>query len=253
MVTYNHEKFINSAIESVISQRVGFRYELVIGEDCSTDRTREIVKSYEARNQHLIRTQLHSQNQGAQECFLQALWACRGRYVAILEGDDYWTSPHKLQTQVDILERHPEFSICCHRAKVIYENGNQEPWEYPMLDRTVLTLEDLLRENFIPTCSTMFRLGLLIDIPEWYRKVIVADWALHLLLAQYGDIALIPETMSVYRVHGGGSWSKLDASTMARHRLGLFRQLEGYLPAQYTGLIRELCARYGKESEGRLV
>jgi glycosyltransferase involved in cell wall biosynthesis len=247
MITYNHEKFISAAIESVLSQVTDFPFELVIGEDCSTDATREIITAYSADNPGRIRTVFPAENQGAARCLLRTLRACRGRYVALLDGDDYWTSSEKLRKQTDILESHPEFSICCHRTSVVYEDGGREPWEYPVWERQVLTIEDLLRENFIPTCSAMFRQGLLLDIPFWYPELGFGDWALHLMVAQFGDIALIPETMSVYRVHGAGSWSRLGQHGIAKSKVQMFQMLYGYLPSRYRPLIREMEEQSARE------
>jgi glycosyltransferase involved in cell wall biosynthesis len=230
-----------------LSQDADFPFELVIGEDCSTDATREIVTAYRERNPDRIRTVFTTHNQGAQRCLLQTLRACRGRYVALLDGDDYWTSTEKLRRQAGILESRPDLGICFHRTKVVYEDGSRESWEYPDWDRQVLTIEDLLRENFIPACSAMFRHGLLSEIPSWYPELGFGDWALHLMVAQFGDIAFVPETMSVYRVHGAGSWSRLGPEGIAKSKLQMFEIMEGYLPSRYGPLIREMAEQSARE------
>ncbi|MEM6399437.1 MAG: glycosyltransferase family 2 protein, partial [Cyanobacteria bacterium P01_D01_bin.116] len=109
LVTFNHEKFIAQAIESVLLQEVDFSYEIIIGEDFSSDKTREIVIEYQKQYPDIIRLILPEENLGyyGQKIFVQTLQACRGKYIALLDGDDYWTTPNKLQQQVDFLDNHP--------------------------------------------------------------------------------------------------------------------------------------------------
>src|SRR5687768_16687744 len=107
MITYNHEAFVAQAIESVLMQKTDFDFELVIGEDCSTDKTREIVNGYKSKYGERIRVLLPAKNLGINRNLKQTLLACQGRYIALLEGDDYWTSSLKLQKQVNFLDTHP--------------------------------------------------------------------------------------------------------------------------------------------------
>jgi glycosyltransferase involved in cell wall biosynthesis len=128
MITYNQDQFVGQAIESVLSQQVDFEYELVIGEDCSTDRTREIVASFGAKFPDRIRLLLPKSNLGMQENFKATLAACSGQYVAILEGDDYWTSPLKLKRQVEFLDAHSDCAMCFHSVVRSSPTGaNQNP------------------------------------------------------------------------------------------------------------------------------
>src|SRR5579864_5088925 len=113
MITYNHERFIAQALESVLAQRVNFDYEIVIGEDCSTDRTREILLEFCRRYPKRIVPLLKDKNVGAMRNVEATLAACRGQYLALLEGDDYWTCEDKLQRQIDFLDEHPDYAICC--------------------------------------------------------------------------------------------------------------------------------------------
>src|SRR5882672_6480832 len=134
VITYNQEEFIAQAIDSILRQEVSFDYEIVIGEDASTDRTREIVLELERRHPDRIRVMLRdagtserdrARGLGGKTNFVQGIQDCRGKYVALLDGDDYWTDSHKLQKQVDFLERHPECSLCFHNAEMFYEDGSQ--------------------------------------------------------------------------------------------------------------------------------
>ena len=205
--TYNHGKFIAQAIESVLMQEVDFDYEIIIGEDCSSDNTRGIVIDYQKKYPDKIRLILNKNNMGMHYNFLQTLNACRGQYVAILDGDDYWTSPHKLQKQVNIMEAHPGCSICFHNIEVVYEDGKSAG---PYFENTppCYTIEDLLINNFIPSCSTVFRNRLFDMYPSSFDEIPFGDWPLHVLNAKYGKICYIDEVMGVWRHHAGGFWTK---------------------------------------------
>jgi glycosyltransferase involved in cell wall biosynthesis len=187
LLTYNHGPFIAQALNSILLQQVNFEYEIVIGEDCSQDNTREIVLSYQKNNPDKIRIFLSKKplNDGksGRLNFVRNLKACRGEYVALLDGDDYWTAPHKLQKQVDFLDDNPRYAICFHDAIRLYENGSQRPWLYPGGKKEVYSLADLAVGNFIPTCSTMFRNRLFSEFPGWYYEVSMGDWPLHIINA----------------------------------------------------------------------
>src|SRR5467141_3301249 len=134
ITTYNQEDFIAQAINSVLSQEVNFAYEIVIGEDASTDRTREMVLEFQAENPDKIRVLLRdpvaaerdrSAGVGGKRGFVNGLRACQGEYVALLECDAYWTDIQKLQKQVDFLENHPEYALCFHNATMVWEDGTK--------------------------------------------------------------------------------------------------------------------------------
>jgi glycosyltransferase involved in cell wall biosynthesis len=127
MLTYNHEAYVAQALESVLMQQTDFAYEIVLGEDCSTDHTREIVIDFQRQFPEKLRLLLPAQNLGMHQNFMQTLNACTGKYIALLEGDDCWTSPYKLQRQADYLDRNNDFAICFHNARMCFEDGRGEP------------------------------------------------------------------------------------------------------------------------------
>ncbi|MBI4315421.1 MAG: glycosyltransferase, partial [Chloroflexi bacterium] len=120
-VTYNHEGFIARCLEGILMQRTSFPFEVVVGEDCSTDRTREIVLAYAAEFPDKIRVITSERNVGGARNAVRVQQACRGKYQAFCEGDDYWVDPLKLQKQVNFMETHPEIPLCFHNAFVINE------------------------------------------------------------------------------------------------------------------------------------
>src|ERR1700693_1289131 len=167
MITYNHQRFIGEAIGSGLAQKVNFGSEIVIGEDCSTDGTRGVILDFQRRHPERIVPILRERNVGAMRNFAETIAACRGQYVAFLEGDDYWTSVDKLQRQVDFLDAHPDSVLCCHRVKFLYETGSAEVNVHPLLAAGPYTIEDLLRMNFVMTCSAVLRRDLIGPLPRW--------------------------------------------------------------------------------------
>jgi len=200
MITYNHEKFIAQAIESVLMQKTTFNYKLIIGEDCSNDRTSEIVKEYTHNYPDKITSFINKKNLGIKKNAYQVYKACTAKYLALIEGDDYWTDPLKLQKQVDLLEAKPEYSLCFHNALLLWDDKSQPPKYFCAKDQKETALiDDIIESWFIPSASMVFRKDLIFPLPEWYSEVYNGDWALHLLLADKGKIGYINEVMGVYR------------------------------------------------------
>lgn len=235
MITYNHEKFIAKALDSILMQQVNFEYEIVIGEDCSTDSTRDIVINYQNHYPEKIRLLLPETNLGMLKNFVQTLSACQGEYIALLEGDDYWTSPNKLQKQVNFMDNHPNYATCFHNVTVVYENGKLDAGNCCRLyQKEIFTLEDLMLENFIETCSTMFRRGLFSEFPDWFFTLKQGDWPLHIFNAEYGNIGYINEVMGVYRIHQGGVWSKQSDIWQTQESIRCLQCIKGYLNCKYN-------------------
>jgi hypothetical protein len=177
---------------------------------------------------------LNATNLGPKANFMQTFEACRGQYMAILEGDDYWTSPHKLQMQVDALDSHPTWAMCFHTAQMIYDDWQQAPTLWPgEWNQEETTIVELFDSDFIPTSGVLFRNGLFGSFPDWFAKLFIGDWPLHILNAQYGDIGFIPGVMSVYRVHRHGVWSRLDLTTQTKMALDVLAALQGHFQGKY--------------------
>lgn len=246
MVTYNHESYIAQALDSVLMQEVDFEYEIVVGEDCSTDSTRKIILDYYSKYPHKFKLLLHDNNQGACKNFLQSFKACNGDYIAYLEGDDYWTSKDKLQKQVDFLDSHPEYTICFHNCEEFYDDGDKPSWNYCTVgQKATSTLEDLLINcNFIPSCSVVFRNRLFDKFPDWYSELAIGDWTLHILNAQVGNIAYINEVMSRHRHHAGGVWSLRNQAKNILDVIYAYEVINNYLLYKYKSTIRDKISDY---------
>lgn len=207
VLAYNHEKFIVQTIEGILLQKTDFDIEIVIGEDCSTDKTRNIILDYAREHPNKFKLILHKKNIGAANNQMFVLNACNGKYIAMCEGDDYWTDPLKLQKQVDFLEANSDFAICFHRAEIIHEDKSQEPYLSNLNQKEITTFEDLAFGNYIITASCVFRNDLFNESLNWLQNSPVGDYSLHLLNARYGKIKFFYEPMTVYRIHTGGMWN----------------------------------------------
>jgi len=243
MITYNHERFISQAIESVLTQKADFDFEIVIGEDCSTDTTREVVADFQRRYPQRIVALLRPHNVGAMRNLQATLAACKGEYIAFLEGDDYWTREDKLQRQVEFLDRHPECAISCHRARYLYEVGVGSTVVAPTLPAGTYNLDDLLAGNFMMMCSAVCRWGLLGRLPDWFHGLELADWPMFALLARKGTIELMDDVMAVYRVHPGGVWSGRSETRRLQEAIQMLKILERELPQTHAQAIRKTVAQ----------
>lgn len=239
MITYNHERFIAQAIESVLAQQVGFDYEIVIGEDFSTDGTRAVILELQRRYPGRIVALLRERNIGAMRNFAETIAACQGQYVAFLEGDDYWTSVNKLREQVDFLDAHADCALCCHRVKFLDETGCADFDVFPPRAAGQYTIEDLLKGNFVMTCSTVLRRDLIGPLPAWFFELKLGDWPLFAMVTRHGKIELMDEIMAAYRVHPGGTWSSLPRMTQLGEVARMMRLLDEHLGFQYTNAIRQ--------------
>lgn len=214
MVTYNHEPYIAQAIEGMLRQETDFPIELVIGEDCSTDRTHDIVFDYQKKHPDIIRVITSDKNVGARKNSKRVYKACRGKYLAFCEGDDYWTDPYKLQKQVDYFAANPEVVLVAHRAYSIDVNNNIKN-TFPPAQPTCLRPRDIIVKGggFFATNSMMLKRSLLLDPPDWYYEFPVGDVAMINLAVQRGKIGFINDVMSAYRRGVPGSWTYRQNST----------------------------------------
>lgn len=239
MIIYNHEQYVAQALEGVLLQQTDFPVEVVVGEDCSIDATRAIVRDFQRRYPDRIRLIAHEGNVGAQRNLEATIAACTGTYVAFLEGDDYWTSPHKLQRQVDFLDRHPEYSLCFHNVAMLYTDGYTGRRAFcPEDQQETSTITDLLSGNFVPTCSKMFRRVLFRGLPEWTHRLLGADWSCNVLLAEHGGIGYINEIMATYRVHPGGVWTGASRRLQLQDVIGFYESVNAHLGFRYDRIIR---------------
>ncbi len=215
MITYNHQDYIEQAVESVLMQTTTFPVRLYIGEDCSTDGTRARCVALKSKYPDRIELVLQERNVGSARNardILERIATSSAKYVAMIEGDDYWTDSSKLETQVGFLEQHPDFALCFHDSRSINtRNGqNTESLMLGKLAKDVFEAEDILERWFIPSASMVFR-NYPIELPEWFTEVQSGDIVLQNLLCLRGKFKYIDRVMSVYRIHDGGVSNTYDA------------------------------------------
>ncbi|MDO5571742.1 MAG: glycosyltransferase [Bacteroidales bacterium] len=210
MLTYNHENYIDQAIRGVVLQKVNFPIELVIANDSSNDNTLNKAKIWQKDYPSIIKIIDNKTNLGLQQNFINSFNSCKGEYIAICEGDDFWIDSHKLQRQVDFLDSHKNYSICAHRVITYYEADNSKAISNGIIkkDHDIL---DLAKSNFIVNVSVVFRNNLVNNLPQWFEKVPTYDYAIHLLNAQYGNIFFMNRPMAVYRNREDAIWSTASA------------------------------------------
>ena len=241
---YNHAEHVSRAIESVLRQKTKFGVRLVIADDCSTDGTRAIVSAYEERYSDQIETFLDDKHRGlldSKRAYIRVLNHCNAKYIATLEGDDYWCDINKLQKQVDFLESHPEFALCHHRVRIMHHGvcGNDR---FTAQNPPVSSVEDLIRRNVrVHTCSLVMRNMINGCLPKWYHKITAGDYVLSILAADGGKVGFMNETMGVYRRHPKGVSSQLVEMAVSRQRR--LRMILRHLKTYYY-LNKQLDRRY---------
>lgn len=203
--THNQAGYARQAFDSFLDQQTDFPVEIIVADDASTDATPAIIREYAERYPHVFRPIFRTENLGLNGNLTGALSAARGEYVALCEADDYWIDPLKLSKQVAFLDRHPKTTVCFHPVRVIWEDGHAKDSKFPPVRvRGNLSLDALILMNFIQTNSAVYRrLERYDDIPA---DVMPLDWYLHVRHAVHGDIAMLPDTMAVYRRHAQGMW-----------------------------------------------
>lgn len=206
-LAYNQNAFIRQCLDGFVMQKTSFPFEVLVHDDASTDGTADIIREYAQKYPDIIKPIFQSENQWSKGISIYNTHICPkicGKYVAVCDGDDFWTDPHKLQKQVRFLDRHPEYSICFHPVSVLYDDGRVELSHTKR--PTDLSLNNLLTGNFIPNLSVMYRWhpkGHQVE-QEIPKNIYPSDWFMHLLHAKYGKIGFLPDVMGCYRRNSGG-------------------------------------------------
>lgn len=211
--TYNHEKYIADAIEGIIMQKTNFKFEILLHDDASTDKTADIIKHYEQKYPKVIKPIYQTVNQYSKGVKISPTFnypRAKGKYIALCEGDDYWTDPQKLQIQFDCLESNPDIVCCYHNAYVFDDNGIITDSKLPFgQQKSHTSFEMMSGTSFILTLTAFFRfIDVLKDYPSEAKHVTNGDVFLFSILGQYGSGMYLPIIKpAAYRVHEGGIWS----------------------------------------------
>lgn len=211
-ITYNHEKYIAEAIESFLMQKTSFKFEILIHDDASTDDTAKIIKKYEEKYPDIIKPIYQTENQYSQGKKVSSnnYDRAKGKYIALCEGDDYWTDPYKLQKQVDYMEKNKDCGGCFHAGKILNDSTKKEIGEVkPFSENKILTPEEVILGGggFVVTNSILCKAELLKNPPSFLKNAPIGDYPTQILISMNKYAFYMKEVMSVYRVGISTSWS----------------------------------------------
>lgn len=222
MITYNHQDYIKEAIEGVLMQETDFEFDLIIADDCSPDDTKEIVSDLIINHSKGFRIKYfrHEKNLGMHANGLFGLNECKGKYIALCEGDDYWTDPLKLQKQVDFLEINRKYSLCFHNAIVMDQNNGDQHLFNKSVKKKYTIRDVIIRRWFCPTASVVVRNEIFKNsiLTSRNKKIINGDMQILFNAALYGPLHGIDEVMSVYRSNVPGSVSDSNKSIDLKYK-----------------------------------
>ena len=213
-ITYNHEPYIRQCLDGFVMQKTNFRFEAIVHDDASTDGTAAIIREYAEKYPDIIKPIFETENQYSKhDGSLRRIMnkACTGKYIAMCEGDDYWTDPNKLQIQVDFMESHPNYSMCCHNVDIMDESdGTIKRRNSPYKKDTTCRVQDIIEGGggFFPTNSIVYRRELMEIAPEELFFQYVGDYPLQLYLSFAGEVYYFAENMGAYRANVSDSWSQ---------------------------------------------
>jgi len=255
-ITYNHAPYIRRCIESILMQKTTFPFELVIGEDCSTDGTREIVLDYAKNYPDVIRIITSETNVGENANERRTGLACQGEFIAICEGDDYWIDPLKLQKQYDAIKKYDATLVTHGDISLIYKGSKiiRSDVTFAQDESGYLDIEDIILKNKnFATSSFFFPSNIYKSLPDWFHKAPIHDVPLKLILASLGKVYFINEIMSVWQRGVPGSWTErkdtqdvIWQNNFQKTYLEMYVGFDQFTESRYTKVIkRRIHSRLG--------
>ena len=252
LMVYNHEAYIREAIEGILKQKTTFPIEVVVGDDFSTDNSLAIISEYE-NTPHIHFKILerkvgedywqNRQKIGRLHNFYNILENCSGKYIALLDGDDHWTDPYKLQKQVDFLEKNSDFSICFHNLEILNQIDKKTSSITNSNEKEVSDILDLAKKgNFMFTASVLFKKPKN-GFPNWLEELPIGDYPLHLYNAQFGKIKFLDEVMGVYRIHADGIWGCMPKEQLSERWILMLTKIEDKFSPEIEYLLKDMRKR----------
>lgn len=235
-LAYNHEVYIRECLEGLIAQKTDFIFEVVIHDDASIDRTASIIREYEVKYPHIIKPIYQSDNQYSKGVSIGKKYVyprARGKYIALCEGDDYWTDPYKLQKQVDFLEANPDYVFSNSDVDVYYDSTGKtttnENVRIKAKNKTgVVTGMDIITNDYyVRTLTTLFRKDILLEYinseaaDKYYNKLLMGDRPLWIFLAHKGKFHYLSESTATYRIHDDSATHQTNLKKSLRFKLSL--------------------------------
>jgi len=228
MITYNHERFISKSIEGVVSQITDYPFELIIGEDCSTDNTREIALEYQKKYPHIIRVIYSKSNVGTHVNFRRVYKSCRGKYIALCEGDDYWIDKYKLSKQINFLSNNDDY-VATYHDFIVSHDGNIDESNSNRSNIYDTEPDELVLGGGGFQHSTLCFKNILGDLPDEFYKVTGGDLFLRSLLGNHGKGKFLDDIKpGIYNIHAGGAWSGLNKTEQLTKHVETCCLIAGY-------------------------
>lgn len=234
IVTFQQVDYIRQAVASALEQRTNFDFEVIVGDDASTDGTRDVLLALREENPETVELLLAERNYGdfGLSNFMATIDASRGEYIALMDGDDYWTSSDKIQRQVDFMDAHPDCAVSAHRVEHLADDGARTLSVRQGSGDGLWEIDPLLNVNFTPKSATMIRRSALIHLPEWYRtnKIVSAAWLFNVLVSKGAKVGFIDDVMAVHRVHGQSVTAHFGTKRMLLDKLDALDLLAQQFP-----------------------
>lgn len=214
---FNHSHYLRDCLDGFIKQQTSFPFELLIHDDASTDNSQKIINEYVSKYPDIIKFISQKNNQYSQDVRIWGTYQfprARGKYIALCEGDDYWTDPYKLQKQVDFMEANPDYSMCFHSATEMFERHSDKNRLFSKIDDREYTALEIYNHWIIPTASVLFKKDvvdseLYMNNIAYNPSIVFVDIALFISCSTIGKVYGFSDVMSVYRRHASGMTNQL--------------------------------------------
>jgi glycosyltransferase involved in cell wall biosynthesis len=238
ITSFNSASWLARALDSVLAQRTDFPIEIVIGDDCSQDDTINVAHSYQQKFPGKIVLIERAANVGIQRNYYETFDRCRGKYIAWLDADDYWTDPEKLAIQIAIMELNPSITLCGHYIRVVSPDGEIKQERSPSLSAGQYGLADVLHTCFLPSLSAVFRNGLHRQLPAWYFDLApVTEWPIWVLAARSGKVVMLDRVMADYMHTPGSAAASKGYRFRAEMEAKFFERIESIVPTESHRLV----------------
>lgn len=254
MLSYNHEKYILQALRSAVAQKTQFPIEIVIGDDLSLDNTRNIIKEFSSKLKDKninFKFLFYKRKVGMMKNLRKALDCCSGEFIAILEGDDYWSFDCKIQEQVIFLENNEDCNICFHNVLKVSEDGLFPSQNMIRTDKKFFNQKEIITENIIPAVSVMFRKKSLGKFPSYFENLGYGDWFLHIMNTKDGKAGYIDKVWATYRIHRYGVTSSSlykneELIKNIQKNIDMYKYINTYTKSQYKKIIKNKISKLKK-------
>lgn len=256
LMTYNHSEFILECLNSIESQITNFNFEVIIGDDFSSDNTAELIKGFikDSKNKHIhykflergMDYKMKREKLGRLYNFSDILSNCKGKYIALIDGDDYWIDDYKLQKQVDFLESNEDFNICFSLVNNFTDEVVKNREIPPISDNGEYLYDHLIEYyDFIATSSAIYRNNFK-ELPEWFYTLPVGDMGLYLIVCKVAKMKCLPEIMCIYRIHDGGVWSGSNKVVKYMRLISLLEKLYPHMTSAQKNIVAKKKIEYIK-------